>query len=145
MALRSDELDTEPEPVALVGRPIVCRRGGSGELAGVGGLCKVHGAQQVELRVVLAPEPARQVPLPRLPLSRPAWHQQAACRGVGPEAFYPPAGARETATTHPYRDARKVCATCPVVDECRQAGQSESHGLWGGQSPGERRRVRRGS
>ena len=142
MALRSDELDTEPEPVALVGRPTVCRHGGCGELAGADGLCEHHGEHQGHLRAVLPPEPARPVPLPRLPLSRPAWHALAACRGIGPETFYP---SRETTTTHPYRDARKVCETCSVTDECRQAGHAESHGLWGGQSPSERRRVRRGS
>ena len=143
MALRADELDTVPEPVELVGRPIVCRRGGCGEPAGADGLCSAHGEHQGHLREALAPEPARPVPLPRLPLSRPAWHERAACRGIGPEAFYPTAGTLETTTTHPYRDARKVCATCPVTDECRDAGQSEAHGMWAGESPSERRRARR--
>ncbi len=143
MAIRAHEVDDPAEPLALVGRPTYCRRGGCGELAGADGLCTAHGEHQGRLRVGLAPEPARPVPLPRLPLSRPAWHERAACRGIGPEAFYPPAGSRETTTTHLYRDARKVCETCPVVDECRDAGQSEAHGMWAGESPSERRRARR--
>lgn len=145
VALRSDDLPALPEPVELVGRPIVCRRAGCGELAGATGLCSAHGEHQAHLRAVQPSDTAGTPPLPTLPMSRPTWHHLAACRGTGPARFYPDAAARKMAATDPYRQARKVCETCPVVDECRQAGQSEAHGVWGGQSPSERRQVRRGT
>lgn len=76
---------------------------------------------------------------------RPAWHARAACRGVGAEAFFPPGGRgdkRRLALS--YRDvAGRYCAGCPVVSECLAAGEHEDHGLWGGASPGQRRRRRR--
>jgi WhiB family transcriptional regulator, redox-sensing transcriptional regulator len=72
------------------------------------------------------------------------WPELAACRDpdVDPEIFFPLAeagpGAREIAA------ARAVCARCPVVMYCLdwalRAG--EPAGVWGGTTPGERRRLR---
>lgn len=68
-------------------------------------------------------------------LARPAWHARAACRGVGPELFFPDRGDSAWA----YGQAREMhCAHCPVVSECRQAGEHEAFGLWGGQTAGRR-------
>lgn len=74
---------------------------------------------------------------------RPAWHARAACRGAGPGAFFPPESdkgeSRKTGAL--YAAAReRYCAGCPVVAECAEAGAHEAHGLWGGLSPGQRRR-----
>ena len=67
---------------------------------------------------------------------RPAWHAQAACRGVGTELFF--SGRGETPTT--YRKARELyCSHCPVVTQCREAGKHEAFGLWGGRPAGHRR------
>jgi hypothetical protein len=66
---------------------------------------------------------------------RPAWHQDAACRGVGPERFYPAQGASAAA-------ARALCARCEVAAQCQAAGQNERHGIWAGESPKARRLVR---
>ena len=42
----------------------------------------------------------------------------------------------------PHRDAiaraKSVCATCPVLDECRDAGRDEPSGIWGGMTKKER-------
>ncbi|CAN5911423.1 hypothetical protein BH23ACT2_BH23ACT2_18440 [soil metagenome] len=65
---------------------------------------------------------------------RPAWHASAACRGVGAELFFPERGASTD-------DARALCAVCPVVDECRSAGEGEQ-GVWGGASAQQRRLIR---
>lgn len=54
------------------------------------------------------------------------WHEQAACRGLGPDLFFPPVTAR----TAP--EAVAVCRDCPVAEECSEAGENERHGVWGG-------------
>ncbi len=43
--------------------------------------------------------------------ARPTWHAHAACRGMGPELFFPERGA-STAL------GKAVCSTCPVAAEC---------------------------
>ncbi len=67
---------------------------------------------------------------------RPEWHAQAACRGVGPAAWYPDRGA-------PTDAAVTLCSTCRVRTECLEAGQPELHGIWGGLNPRQRRRAAR--
>lgn len=62
---------------------------------------------------------------------RPGWQARAACRGVGPDVFYP----ADMAVRHgvdPYAMARRLCAGCPVREPCREAGMSEAYGMWGG-------------
>jgi WhiB family redox-sensing transcriptional regulator len=68
-------------------------------------------------------------------LVRPAWHAQAACRGRGPELFFPPSGEDGVL-------AKAICARCPVREPCLEAGAREL-GVWGGTSERERRRRRR--
>ena len=74
--------------------------------------------------------------------ARPEWHTWAACRGAGPEVFYPPEGTA-VSTTRAYEVAKKWCAGCPVRAQCREAGQSEAFGLWGGTTPSQRKGDRR--
>lgn len=74
-------------------------------------------------------------------LERPSWMADAACAGADPAAFFPERGE----DTGP---ALALCARCPVVDECRtyaleQPGRTD-HGVWGGTSARERRRLRAG-
>jgi hypothetical protein len=40
-------------------------------------------------------------------------------------------------------EARAICAGCPVVVECADAGATEAYGVWGGMSVMERRLARR--
>lgn len=66
------------------------------------------------------------------------WRDRAECRGLDNAMFFPlsdePAAARS---------AKKVCATCPVQDECLsfalETGQPA--GVWGGLATTERRRL----
>lgn len=58
----------------------------------------------------------------RLLVARPAWHTQAACRGVGPGRVY-------VAQGEDTRPARALCAQCPVSTPCAAAG--DDHGIWG--------------
>jgi WhiB family transcriptional regulator, redox-sensing transcriptional regulator len=74
---------------------------------------------------------------------RPAWHELAACRGVGPKAFFPSTDDRWPSSQRRYRFARVYCRDCPVVDDCLVAGEGEDFGLWGGLSPSERGRRRK--
>lgn len=71
-------------------------------------------------------------------LDIPAWQQRAACRGSDPELFFPDRG--EDADP-----AKKICADCPVRQECLEAAlaRGERFGIWGGMSERERRKIRR--
>jgi hypothetical protein len=72
-------------------------------------------------------------------LARPAWHRRAACRGIGPEAFFPVRGQRTDF-------AKEVCAGCPVRRECRAyaVANLDVSGIWGGTSHRERTYIKRG-
>jgi WhiB family transcriptional regulator, redox-sensing transcriptional regulator len=85
--------------------------------------------------------PGRGEQLPSLEdwLQRPAWHQDAACRSVGPDAFIRSPKADYGAT-------RPLCDGCAVRQECLEAALADPDlvGLWGGTTDAERRAMRRG-
>jgi WhiB family redox-sensing transcriptional regulator len=69
----------------------------------------------------------------------PTWQQFAACvHHAGRVDFFP---ARGEST----RDAKAVCAGCPVREECLEFALrlKVAHGVWGGLSERERRTLRR--
>lgn len=68
-------------------------------------------------------------------LERPSWHQHAACRGAGTDAFF-------TAEQTPY-DALRYCVGCEARYQCMRAGMSEPAGTWGGMTAKERAHERR--
>ena len=68
-------------------------------------------------------------------LRRPVWHDQAACRDAGVDAFFLDKGES-------MEPAMSFCSTCPVIDDCRQAGEAE-HGIWGATSMRQRQREAR--
>jgi WhiB family redox-sensing transcriptional regulator len=70
---------------------------------------------------------------------RPAWHDEAACRALGPGTFFP--GSDESLNI-----AFAVCARCPVKVECLDyaLGDPSLKGVWGGTSGRERVRLRAG-
>lgn len=69
----------------------------------------------------------------------PPWRDQAACRWSDAN-FFP--GRGETLAT---REAKAVCAGCPVQAECLEWALTncEHHGIWGGKAERERRIMRR--
>ena len=71
---------------------------------------------------------------------RPRWMERAACRGLPTDLFFPERGGRAAASA-----AKAVCAACPVSDDCYEYAfaSHERHGIWGGTSERERRRIRR--
>lgn len=71
-------------------------------------------------------------------LNPPAWMRHANCVGCDPDLFFPDRGAST-------REAKEVCGGCTVRDACLQYSldNGEKHGIWGGRSERERRRLRR--
>ena len=71
-------------------------------------------------------------------MKRPAWHRQAACRGVGTDAFFPERGESTDRAT-------AVCEGRSVREECLSAALADplSAGIWGGLSTRGRRELRR--
>lgn len=67
------------------------------------------------------------------------WVRDAVCAQTDPEAFFPEMGGST-------REAKAICVTCPVIDECLEYAlvHDERFGVWGGASPPERRRLKRG-
>ena len=63
---------------------------------------------------------------------------KAACLGLDPNLFFPERGASVDA-------AKRVCMSCPVRAECLEFALVEvvKHGIFGGTSERERRRLRR--
>jgi len=68
-------------------------------------------------------------------LERPAWHRLAACRGKGPDDWFPNQGGDT-------RPARAVCAGCAVQSTCLDAGMREHYGIWSSTSAVQRRKLR---
>lgn len=66
------------------------------------------------------------------------WQDFGACRGVDPSLFFPEKG--ESAS-----EAKEVCKGCIVREYCLEYAMvnGEKHGIWGGLSERERRRLRR--
>ena len=64
------------------------------------------------------------------------WMAQGNCRNHPPATFFPSDGVGVDR-------ARKICATCPVVDSCLEYALAHriEHGVWGGCSERERRRI----
>jgi WhiB family redox-sensing transcriptional regulator len=65
-----------------------------------------------------------------------AWRQQAACRGLDPQIFYP--GTDDEAEM-----AKAVCGLCAVRETCLEYALTvrEKDGIWGGCTERERRRI----
>lgn len=66
------------------------------------------------------------------------WMGRGACASVPPSTFFPSDGVGVEV-------ARRICATCPVVQPCLEYAleQRIDHGVWGGCSERERRRILR--
>jgi WhiB family redox-sensing transcriptional regulator len=64
------------------------------------------------------------------------WKQLGNCRGVDAEIFYP-------VTDEEADEARAVCSDCPVIEVCLEHAITvrEKHGVWGGLTERERRRL----
>jgi WhiB family transcriptional regulator, redox-sensing transcriptional regulator len=74
---------------------------------------------------------------------RQAWLDQAACRDLDPERFFPESGEHTKAA-----EAKAICASCQVRDQCLElavnaaGGLDHDHGVFGGTLPAERSQLR---
>jgi WhiB family transcriptional regulator, redox-sensing transcriptional regulator len=66
------------------------------------------------------------------------WAVEAACNSAPVDWFFPEVGKNS-------REAKKVCATCPVIEDCLYYAleHSEIWGIWGGMTYKERRSFAR--
>ncbi|MNR09018.1 Transcriptional regulator WhiB [compost metagenome] len=66
------------------------------------------------------------------------WQDGASCNQADPEAFFPEKGVSS-------EYAKKVCGRCDVRSRCLEyaLANDERHGIWGGLSESERRKLRK--
>ncbi len=66
------------------------------------------------------------------------WMADGNCRDESPSLFFPSDGVGVEV-------ARRICATCPVKSPCLEYALRNriDHGVWGGASERERRRIAR--
>ena len=71
------------------------------------------------------------------------WRQDAACRDIDPNLFFP-IGVTGDAVEQ-IATAKEICAGCPVQLECLDFAitSNQEFGVWGGTSEDERRVLRR--
>lgn len=80
-------------------------------------------------RLVIVPEPV-DPPL--------VWRDLASCLGVDGDLFFPARG-------EPTDEAKAICAGCIVREDCLEYALTtkQYHGIWGGTSERERKRLRK--
>lgn len=71
------------------------------------------------------------------------WHSDAVCRRDEAGLFFAPSKEPTAARLSREAAAKRVCARCPVMVECREHAllQPEPYGVWGGLTAAERRVV----
>lgn len=72
---------------------------------------------------------------------RPEWQKDAACHTADVNLFFPKRGE-----ANKIAQAKRICATCPVINECRQYGielaqQFDTVGIFGGLTQQNRRTL----
>ncbi len=71
----------------------------------------------------------------------PSWREQAACKDMDPEIFFPEKIPLRAVKNAAVARAIIVCSECPVKEECLRYAQEnkEYQGIWGGVWFGEDR------
>lgn len=71
------------------------------------------------------------------------WHGDAVCRRDEAGLFFAPSKEPTAARLTREQAAKRVCARCPVLVECREHAllMPEPYGVWGGLTAAERRVV----
>jgi WhiB family redox-sensing transcriptional regulator len=70
-----------------------------------------------------------------------SWRERAACRGKPLALFFPREPGGRGGVEYG-ADARAVCRTCPVIDDCRREHWREPFGIFAGATPEQRGRNR---
>lgn len=89
---------------------------------------------------------AATVPIQRTPArddQTGPWHADAVCRRDEAGLFFAPSKEPTAARLSREQAAKRVCAGCPVLVECREHAllMPEPYGVWGGLTAAERRVV----
>ena len=73
------------------------------------------------------------------------WRDRAACWGQEPELFFPDGNTAPALLQT--EEAKAICRRCEVAEACLQWAMEtgQDTGVWGGQSEGERRALKRRS
>ena len=68
------------------------------------------------------------------------WQYSGACQDLPSEMFFHPDGERGPRRRNRENAAKAICASCPVLQQCRDHALSvqEPYGIWGGLSEDER-------
>jgi len=71
------------------------------------------------------------------------WQLAGSCRSLPPEMFFHPEGERGPRRRNREAAAKAVCATCPVLNQCRTHALAirEPYGIWGGLGEEEREKL----
>ncbi|KUF12995.1 MULTISPECIES: WhiB family transcriptional regulator [Streptomyces] len=94
------------------------------------------------LQVAAVPAQRGPVPVRERDQDNP-WHSDAVCRRDEAGLFFAPSKEPTAARLSREEAAKRVCARCPVLVECREHAllQPEPYGVWGGLTAAERRVV----
>lgn len=70
----------------------------------------------------------------------PRFDGEAACAETDPDSFFPDKGGDGPVMAG---QAKRICHRCEVIDQCLQwaLDNAEPHGVWGGLTERERRRI----
>lgn len=68
------------------------------------------------------------------------WQFQGSCQELDPNLFFHPDGERGGPRRRRAESAKRICKTCPVIEQCRAHALAvgEPYGIWGGMSEEER-------
>jgi WhiB family redox-sensing transcriptional regulator len=71
------------------------------------------------------------------------WQLRGACREADPTLFFHPEGERGPARRNRDAAAKSVCASCPVLAQCREHALAvrEPYGVWGGLTEDDRETI----
>ncbi len=71
------------------------------------------------------------------------WQYEGACNNADPDTFFSPEFERGPRRAAREAKAKSFCATCPVVQQCREHALSvqEPYGVWGGLTVNERAEI----
>lgn len=71
------------------------------------------------------------------------WQLVGSCRDADPTLFFHPEGERGPARRNRDAAAKAVCASCPVLDQCREHALAvrEPYGVWGGLTEDDREAI----
>lgn len=65
-----------------------------------------------------------------------SWRQEANCQGIPVDAFF------STNQDDVINIRRHICGPCPVREQCAEFGKDEPYGIYGGETPQERKEGR---